>query len=1228
MPLQSKRISLTALGIDSVPGMEKGNHLRIGFDPRMGFPPCGFVLYRRAHQTGTTRKLDFNRLFIEKIIAPFRHGYLQDGVAVFHPNAPPPEQGVQGGVDFRNQILGISFRGSPFMPDSNPKVCEVRLKVSWGEGAVTVRAFDDRYDNDGFRKILVAHQQRGSESSTIKPKLINSVSKQTIERGRTGKAPPKPAAIEESFELRADLISLVEIQAPEGAELISFEYTLISERGWSRMKLPAEAPWGSFKETPLLLPTPKFVNATSSGYPTCPALSFPQEASVIEKELPLTRLKTGFVARQSNDDIHGEYDDLDKYLDVYLGPDRERFKELLESLKALQSVPPAQQLELTITNPGDSDESSTFAPLPMILTGAIDYAFARLIGLAAIDMEQPPAGANSIDYMVEAQWATGVTHSWITHDVFPGRDKLLNEPQAPEGIPVLDVTRPGNVKTNVQLDWQAPSGLALLDRANQYVGYHVFRRQGDSVEDRVRLTESKDELTGIMTPDLLLLGEVQGDEPTPPPPAEAGHYLDRPPAYESFHYGLQAQDLFGRRSEITWSEKIEVPVLVDPPPISDLFAFYLDTNDPGQAELDAHAAEILNATGQSGFAGTALLISFRYPKASIDAISGDVASFNVSYRHGRPNEMLGTLSTPIIVGPIPPHATSPVVADIELTTVTPVPSGINGFGGERSRGTLASHGEYFAVESATRLGTNLVRLRVRARRDYLPQIGEASLSIGRGGPGVTPHPLFVSPRDPATWTGFDLRHPQGSGDQRPVRLSAINNSVLLPLPVAVTGSQLVVSRVVEPPANLAEGEVGVPSDWVYRIVVKNIEMPLPTGLTEYPGTATVQVISGANRQSELPAPDYVLRRAYGAPPPLTELATSEFVTASRPDFEGRIGVVLSWPKIPGVQQFNIYRVEVPKLLHARGADLQLAENLFENETNRAQVKLLGGQLASISSFTLATPVAIAPEIDTEAPARHRWIDRIAAPRDQSYVYRIQPLSALGEEAPWPLDSAVNNENRNRCILVLQKNRDLLLPPAIYELEPLDRSIGVVVRDPRSASVNGLRIYKTDQSAQVADVRSMTLIHGTIPFMHQRIETLPAENGTPARLRFVDGKVQVGVQYFYRVVFVDEFGNLSQASEPMAATPRSFAPPQPPTLSAERTAPDTVNLSWQADHNEGQVKAQRKRSGEGQWLDVTPDWLLPTGTAVDTAAAGIVAHRLLLRDSKGRVVFSELVITEA
>ena len=99
------------------------------------------------------------------------------------------------------------------------------------------------------------------------------------------------------------------------------------------------------------------------------------------------------------------------------------------------------------------------------------------------------------------------------------------------------------MKTNVQLDWVTPNGPVLINRENQFAGYHVFRRPADLVGESVRLTESKDELTGITTPDLLLIGEVEGDEPTPPPLVPLAYYLDRPPAYATFQYGLQAQDL-------------------------------------------------------------------------------------------------------------------------------------------------------------------------------------------------------------------------------------------------------------------------------------------------------------------------------------------------------------------------------------------------------------------------------------------------------------------------------------------------------------------------------------------------------------------------------------------------------------------------------------------------------------------------------------------------------------
>ena len=219
---------------------------------------------------------------------------------------------------------------------------------------------------------------------------------------------------EQEFHLRADMISLVEIKAPAGGRLVLFEYTLIIDRSWNTaLVVPPDQAWGTNKPLQFLLPIPKKINATSSTYPTCPELSFPRPAEAIGKELPPARLKHGFVARTSNDDVHGEYDILDKYLDVYLGPEpnRERYVELRKMLFDLISVPPAQQMDLTITNPGDPDESSTFAPLPMLLTGSVDYAFARLLGLAAIDEQPLPQGFSSVDYRVSARWSAEVEHA-------------------------------------------------------------------------------------------------------------------------------------------------------------------------------------------------------------------------------------------------------------------------------------------------------------------------------------------------------------------------------------------------------------------------------------------------------------------------------------------------------------------------------------------------------------------------------------------------------------------------------------------------------------------------------------------------------------------------------------------------------------------------------------------------------------------------------------------------
>ena len=55
MPLQSRRISLSALGIEEIPGMRYGNHLRIGFDPPRRITRFALVLVGPLEPSQGTR---------------------------------------------------------------------------------------------------------------------------------------------------------------------------------------------------------------------------------------------------------------------------------------------------------------------------------------------------------------------------------------------------------------------------------------------------------------------------------------------------------------------------------------------------------------------------------------------------------------------------------------------------------------------------------------------------------------------------------------------------------------------------------------------------------------------------------------------------------------------------------------------------------------------------------------------------------------------------------------------------------------------------------------------------------------------------------------------------------------------------------------------------------------------------------------------------------------------
>ncbi len=1349
MTVQSRYISLAGIGADTsshIPGI----HLRIGFDPRMGFPSKGFQLYSRPTLEVNEVGLDFGEFGPRTYGAIILPGLTNGWANLFHGDGTPQLDG-NGQISVDGTPLRISFRKGPLAVDTERKIRRVSMLFRTS-GSVEARGYDDRHDGIRFKQVLVARTSgnalslvpvsfvasgkrplqrpsapRGGPARTVavKPQLEldlaekkiaglspadrlqfarmtslqrvrgmlghiagvepqkilegvpdlesagidatlidpvkmpgNPTIKQLLKKAQTVESRAKPAtfmtipshapqAIRKAHNLQgtspaprpnippqeilltldADLITLVEITGTPGTRLLELTYCEVEDSDWT----PIELEFGYWQPRkhplPMLLPIADPAASADRGaiYPTDHTMEFLRTVQEIETLAPAGRVRNGLLIRQTPDDIYGDFDSLEQGLAVYLGPEpaRERYRQLKFALRELVKVPPHVQsyVQMDLNEAEDSNGQPVYvAPLAMMLAGAVDPTFARLVGLlVSLDMKQDIP----TEYKVEAEWM-GVKHCWITHDVRKNRDGPLHAPAPPEAEPVPAPGRPGRVKTNVRLSWDGPSDEESYRKDRQAIAYHVFRKRVDQAGPRIRLTENTDDLTGVHVPRPIVLPRRFADEV--PAQSDANDadmcFTDQPPAYGTYDYGLQAMDIFGRKSEIVWRKNVPVQVLMDPRPVGNLFACALDTSapDPGVAQ-DDRVKGILAATGNSNLQGKALLIEFLYDAESLEYINSTVERFEIHYRHGRLNQLPGVMQPPQIVGTPPDSPAAEVSADLVFNSPGPFPANMNQFNGQLQRGCLWVDGDRYAVQSAQSIGVQTAKLRIKGRRDYLPESGEATLIFASGGNGVAAHPAYVDPASETNWHGFDLSFPTGAGSVAPLKINAGTGTRIEPLPPGMTAGKIQVHRTVTARPGRTGGQ-----DWKFQIVIRDFELPMPEGLNRYAGVLTVRAVSMAQRLSSFATPAVVERRVVTLPEPLTELGAGDFIHATRPDFNGRIGVRLSWPKQGDCDRFRIYRLEIKRLLVKRHKDITSYQRLDAEDKaeERAEVKLWGGMQSSVGTYTLITSKAVRPKIDPRNQNRWIWTDRFAAPIGGQYLYRIQPVDRNLRPAPWPSDPEDEDAIRDRCILALQKGRDHVPAPIFYSLEALDRSVGVVIRKPPSPDLAGLWLYKTDCEDCLGDVRSMTLIHGMIPFDHPRIEHLDTGATGVERIRFVDGKVAAGRKYFYRAVFEDRFGNRSEPSVAAGVIPQSFSPPAPPSLALKRVSAVTVRLAWTATHDEGEVRVQRR--GEGKhWENISGSWLNPTGQFTDSNAEGRFAYRLMLRDYQGRMVYSNIAV---
>lgn len=188
-------------------------------------------------------------------------------------------------------------------------------------------------------------------------------------------------------------------------------------------------------------------------------------------------------------------------------------------------------------------------------------------------------------------------------------------------------------------------------------------------------------------------------------------------------------------------------------------------------------------------------------------------------------------------------------------------------------------------------------------------------------------------------------------------------------------------------------------------------------------------------------------------------------------------------------------------------------------------------------------------------------------------------------------------------------------PVITSVLGGDRQITITWASNREADLAEYRVYRADDEAATRDLRLMALVHSA-----------PAPPGDPAArppsVAWTDSPLDGGARRFYRIVAVDQAGNISAPSIAMAGQAFRDTPPAAPAwVSALRTTGDgisLVQLTW-ALPEALETLVQRRRAGTALWT-IVAGWL-PQGTATlddptaDPATAYI--YRLRGRDAAGQ-----------
>ena len=242
------------------------------------------------------------------------------------------------------------------------------------------------------------------------------------------------------------------------------------------------------------------------------------------------------------------------------------------------------------------------------------------------------------------------------------------------------------------------------------------------------------------------------------------------------------------------------------------------------------------------------------------------------------------------------------------------------------------------------------------------------------------------------------------------------------------------------------------------------------------------------------------------------------------------------------------------------------------------------------------------------PALRAWVDRLDGRARNRVFYRTAFVDDAQNRGPLGLSSPPvhlrNTAPPRRPVFI----RTLAGHPD--PAQPQDRRITLVWASNREPDLVAYRLYRTASAENARKTRLMDLV-AEIAVPAGDPAARPGENV------YIDAGVPGLVTFTYRLEAVDDAGNRSLPSDPVAARAFDTGLPEIPEATVAWVAQAGVTraqLDWTSDH---EVMVQRKEAG-GPWIDLA-QWRAPGVVTVRdpfSSPAQALSYRLLVRKYTG------------